>query len=422
MNKKLTDLPVLAIVMSVQHSILKLKGKVQHYQWGGVTFLPELLGEKNETHKPYAEYWMGIHPLAPSTVEVDGREMLLSDVISQDPVRYLTAPVWEQFGGFPYLLKIMDVHDMLSIQVHPTRAAAISGFERENSLGIPLDAPNRNYKDTNHKPEVMLALSEFWLLHGFRSKEAIERVLEDVPEFNVLLPLFRKEGLYSLYRFLMEMDQSNVNNMLESLIKREIRHYHAGELQKSEPGWWVARLFEQKQVTGDLDRGIFSIYLLNLVKLQPGEAIFQAAGVPHAYLEGQNVELMSNSDNVLRGGLTPKYIDVVELLANTVFEPVEPVILTGDEMGRGERRFSFPIPDFGLMSLYLQAGQSYEATAQSPEIWFVLEGGLIINNDLVAKKGEAFLIFPYSDYTFQTSGNTRLCKAFVPVAEDYSQA
>ncbi len=404
-----------------QHTLLKLKGSVQHYQWGGVTFLPELLGEKNVDQQPYAEYWMGIHPSAPSSVELNGSVSSLTDIIATDPIRALGPYVHEKFGNLPYLFKILDVKDMLSIQVHPTREAAREGFERENAAGIAINAPNRNYKDQNHKPEVMLALSEFWLLHGFRSDQAIDATLEEVPEFTVLLPLFRKEGLAALYKFVMELDQASVNSMLSGLVKRVLRLHREGALKKSDPAWWVAKLFGNQEPTGDLDRGIFSIYLLNLVVLQPGEAIFQAAGIPHAYLEGQNVELMANSDNVLRGGLTPKYIDVAELIANTSFDAVEPAVVTGEVVGKGERSFTFPIPDFGLLSLSLQAGDHYDCYAQGPEIWFILEGGIIIDHQMVLKRGEAFFVFPNASHRFETSGNTSLCKAFVPVTEDYSQ-
>lgn len=407
--------------MQSSYTILPIQGKVQHYEWGGFSFLPALLGIKNEENKPFAEYWLGVHPLGLASVTVQNETYLLSDLISQNPEQALSPTVLSQFGGLPYLLKILDVNQMLSIQVHPTREVAKAGFAREDSLGIARNAYNRNYKDENHKPEVMLAISEFWLLHGFKNQVKLGAILDSVNEFQVLLPLFRKEGIKSLYSFIMEMDQTSVTNLLMPLVKREIRNKKDGILTKNDPGWWVSKYYHDTNPVGDIDRGIFSIYFFNIVQLQPGEAIFQGAGIPHAYLEGQNVELMSNSDNVLRGGLTSKYIDVAELLANTSFEPVIPQIMKGTKLKDGETVFEFPVPDFGLTHISLSESATFEDRAFGPEIWMVMEGGVIINNQLVRKKGEAFIVFPGQDYHFQTSGKTQLCKAFVPFKNAYAQ-
>lgn len=407
--------------MSNHYSILKLQGKVQHYEWGGYSFLPQLLGIKNEENRPFAEYWLGVHPSASAQVAFQNSWYPLQQLIDEQPDQTLSPVIRKKFGNIPYLLKVMDVREMLSIQVHPSKENAIAGFERENQQGIPLSAPNRNYKDQNHKPEVMLAISEFWLLHGFKQKDQLEQTLENIIEFQILLPLFRKEGLQSLYRFIMEMEQQSINDLLLPLVKREIRRKHEGLLTKNHPGWWVAKHFNDKAPTGDIDRGIFSIYFFNIVCLQPGEGIFQGAGVPHAYLEGQNIELMSNSDNVLRGGLTKKHVDVAELLANTDFNPITPAILNGQNQRDGERVFHFPVPDFSLTHLSLNGDTSFEDKAVSPEIWIVIEGGVIINQQLVIKKGEAFIIFPGQSYQLLSSGKSSLYKAFVDLPDAYSQ-
>jgi len=407
--------------MSNHYSILRLQGKVQHYEWGGYTFLPELLGINNQENRPFAEYWLGVHPLASAHVEIHHSRLPLQELIDQDPSKALSPEVLQKFGNIPYLLKVMDVREMLSIQVHPSKENAIAGFEKENKAGIPLNAPNRNYKDQNHKPEVMLAISEFWLLHGFKQKERLENILNEVIEFQILLPLFKREGLQSLYRFIMEMEQQSINDLLLPLVKREIRHKQEGTLTKADPGWWVAKHFNNQSPSGDIDRGIFSIYFFNIVCLQPGEGIFQGAGVPHAYLEGQNIELMSNSDNVLRGGLTKKHIDVPELLANTDFSPITPTILKGKPMRDGETVFHFPVPDFSLTHLVLQGNTIFEDKALSPEIWIVVEGGVIINQQIVIKKGESFIVFPGQSYQLLSSGKTSLYKAFVSVSDAYSQ-
>jgi mannose-6-phosphate isomerase len=408
--------------MTVSYTISPLQGKVQHYEWGGFSFLPELLGINNEEKRPFAEYWLGVHPLGSAMVLCADSSIPLIDFIKNDPVKSLSVSVNNHFGDLPYLLKIMDVRKMLSIQVHPTKEVAIEGYEREDKMGVARNAYNRNYKDRNHKPEVMLAISEFWLLHGFKQHNLLEEVLANTQEFQILLPLFKREGLASLYSFIMEMDQQSVNDLLLPLVKREIRNKRDGLLTRNDPGWWVAKYYHEENPVGDIDRGVFSIYLFNITQLQPGEAIFQGAGVPHAYLEGQNIELMSNSDNVLRGGLTSKHIDVPELLANTRFESITPKILKGTPLKDGETVFYFPVPDFALGYLQLNEAALFEDKASGPEIWMVLEGGVIINNEMVMKKGESFIVFPDQSYTFRTSGKTALCKAFVPADNAYSQS
>lgn len=385
-----------------------------HYAWGGTDFLPALLGIDNLQHQPFAEYWMGAHPAAPSELLTREGNLSLYTVCQQDPVSVLSEKVVNRFGELPYLFKIQDVNEILSIQVHPSKAEAEKGFDREEAEGIPINAPHRNYKDRNHKPEVMVALSEFWLLHGFKQLADIEKTLEDVPEFNVLLPYFRKEGLKALYQFVMEMQQPEINAMLTQLIKREIRRKNDGELTKQQPGWWVARIFQGKTDMGDIDRAIFSLYLFNIVQVNPGEAVFQAAGVPHAYMEGQCMELMANSDNVLRAGLTPKHIDVPELMKHTVFESIQPQVMPGNPVQPGVRVYPCPVADFGIARVDLTAGLSYSGTSASLEIWAVTAGGAVVNNSLALKRGEAFVVFANETYTIETSGDCTLFRAFVP--------
>ncbi|MES2371317.1 MAG: mannose-6-phosphate isomerase, class I [Bacteroidota bacterium] len=400
--------------METNEGIYKLKGKVLNYEWGGYEFLPHLLNISNPEHKPFAEYWMGAHPLAPSEIHTDNGDISLYTIIKEKPEAVLSDKVFNRFGELPYLFKVQDVKDILSIQVHPSKEEAEKGFAREEAEGIPIKAPYRNYKDRNHKPEVLVALSEFWLLHGFTSRSIIEKTLEEVPEFNILLPYFKREGLKALYQFVMEMKQEDINALLTNLIKREIRRKHENELTKEMPGWWVAKIFSGKTEMGDIDRAVFSIYFFNIVKVNPGEAVFQSAGIPHAYLEGQCMELMANSDNVLRAGLTPKHIDVPELMKHTVFESIVPNIMKGETILPGEKIYPCPVDDFGIAKIDLSASVSYTNTASSLEIWIVLEGGALINNQLVLKKGEAVAVFAGASYTIQASGNCTLYKAFVP--------
>jgi mannose-6-phosphate isomerase len=397
-------------------SIYKLKGKVQHYAWGGKDFIPQLIHFYNIENKPCAEYWMGAHPSASATIVVNEKEVLLKDYIQQNASEVLTEKVYQQFGELPYLYKILDVHDMLSIQVHPSKEEAAKGFEREEKEGVAITASYRNYKDKNHKPEVMIALGEFWLLHGFMDLKKIEQRLLEVKELNVLLPLFKAEGLKALYQFLMEMEVKDSDSILQPLLEREIAHKKNGLLNKSMPGWWASKLFNEGDVIQNIDKGVFSIYLFNIVGLQYGEGIFQAAGVPHAYLEGQNVELMANSDNVLRGGLTPKHIDVPELLKHTIFKPITPHILSGEIIGNYEKKYPCPVPDFAISKITLDAGNTYSALSTSPEIIIAIKGGCVVNShetNMPIKTGEAFFVLPQNHYSITASGHCELYKAYV---------
>jgi mannose-6-phosphate isomerase len=399
--------------MQDSNKIFKLKGFNQHYAWGGFHFIPHLLGIANPENKPFAEYWMGAHPSASSTLQTPQGDILLSYLIQQNPETILTKEVFQKFGELPYLLKVLDVKDMLSIQVHPTKSEAEKGFDAEEAAGIPVNAPNRNYKDRNHKPEVMVALSDFWLLHGFKEKNLLEKTLEEVQEFNILLPLFKLEGYKALYQFVMEMTQQDANAFLMPVVKREIRKKMDGELTKANPGWWVAKLFENAQAINTIDKGVFSIYFFNIVNAKPGEAVFQGAGLPHAYLEGQNIELMANSDNVLRGGLTPKYIDVPELMKHTLFEGIIPNIMKGTEIRTGEKNYPCPVADFAISKISLSGNSSYANITEGLELFILTDGAAVINNHLVVKSGEALCMLPGAEYQIQSSGNCTLYKAYV---------
>ncbi|TAG30573.1 MAG: mannose-6-phosphate isomerase, class I [Sphingobacteriia bacterium] len=400
--------------MTFNERIFKLKGVVQHYAWGGLEFIPSLLGEPNKAEQPCAEYWMGAHPSAPSLLLLNQEWVSLKKLIDEHPNQIITSAVQDRFGELPYLFKVLDVSDMLSIQVHPTKAEAEKGFDAEEAAGIALNAPNRNYKDRNHKPEVMVALSEFWLLHGFKKTSILADTIEMNIELSVLLPLFKKEGIKALYQFVMEMDQSDVNAVLMPLVKKALRLKLDGSITKTDPAWWAAKLYEKTGIPENIDRGIFSIYFFNIVKVNPGEAVFQKAGVPHAYLEGQNIELMANSDNVLRAGLTPKHVDVAELMKHTLFEEVIPDIMQGKPIQRGERVYPCPVADFGISKIDLSADHNFAGCAYSLEILIVTAGGMVVNNKLALKRGEVVAMLPGAEYNLTASGTCTLFKAFVP--------
>lgn len=400
--------------------IFKLEGRVQHYTWGGMDFIPALLHLSNADKKPFAEYWMGAHDNVPAEVVLpDGTRQPLNAFIKQDAVAALGQPVHQRFGRLPYLFKVLDVKDMLSIQVHPAKKAAESAFAAENMKGTPLNAPNRNYKDNNHKPELMLALSDFWLLHGFKSPQALVTILMQTPELQFLVPVFEGKNYHALYERVMTMDQHEVDEHLQPLLDRIVPLYEKGFLNRTQEDFWAARAAKTFCEPNKLDRGIFSIYLFNLVNLKPGEAIFQDAGIPHAYLEGQNMELMANSDNVLRGGLTNKYIDVPELMHHTRFEAVIPDVLKGtDGPVMGETIFPTPAADFELRRLTLKAGVPVTLTASTAEIYFVYEGAVKAadgQSELSLGNGETLLAIAGAEFEWKALSDAVVFRATVPL-------
>jgi mannose-6-phosphate isomerase len=396
--------------MSNKNNIFKLHGTVQHYPWGGYKFIAGLLEKENIENEPYAEYWMGAHDNSPTELAGTGP---LNEYIRKNPW-VLGSEVEKRFGRLPYLLKILDVKDMLSIQLHPTKKSAEIEFERENARGIALNAGNRNYKDDNHKPELMLALGDFWLLHGFRSPTELRKIRPEVPELAFLLPIFENGGYKDLYESVMTMEQSQVNAYLQPLLNRIIPLYQSNSLSKNNPDFWAARAALTYNRDGNIDRGIFSVYLLNLVHLNKGESIFQDAGILHAYLEGQNVEIMANSDNVLRGGLTPKHIDVAELMKHVIFEPVVPNIIKGKSVNEFEQAYLTPAQDFELSCIKLNAGQSYHTRSNTLDILFVLSGSVEAGDQQLKHlfhKGEAFAITSGTSFTLQSLSGVLLYRA-----------
>ncbi len=392
-----------------------LSGSVKHYAWGGTHYIPKLLSTHNPESKPFAEYWLGTHPGGQSRVWLSETASTgLADLIRSEPRRYLGKKVVDQFGELPFLLKVLDVKGMLSIQVHPNKEEAKKGFERENEAGIPLDAPNRNYKDANHKPEVMLALSDFWLLHGFNPRLA--GILENHEVLGPLLPLLESKGLQGLYKYVMELPQAGVDEMLRPLAEKIVPLYEDDQLSKSSPDFWAARVItESKPAFENLDRGIFSIYFFNILHLKQGEAIYQGAGVPHAYLEGQNIELMSNSDNVLRAGLTPKHMDIPELMKHTQFDFIQPEIMRGDILGK-LINYNCPTPDFQLHALTLKAGESFSDHSKGPEIWIMMKGKADWTGfrSVQTQQGQAVFVIPDEYFTLHAQEDAQLFRAIVP--------
>jgi mannose-6-phosphate isomerase len=414
----------------VEARVLTLQGVVQHYDWGGHNFIPDLLGMENSTRRPFAELWIGAHAKAPSLADVGGAIEPLDELIAEEPDAILGQAANARFGGhLPYLFKILDVRKMLSIQAHPTLEQARRGFARENAEGVGLEANSRNYKDDNHKPEIGVALTEFWMLHGFRPLEQIAESFSQMPELGALMPDFgqrlvkasnkasdqaghhnheaRRALLRTLYSTIMTMPQDQVDQLLNALLARLQAKPTA---DKNSADYWALRAAENFPLPGGRrDRGIFSVYLLNLVHLLPGQGTFQPAGVLHAYLEGVNVELMANSDNVLRGGLTTKHVDVQELLSILTFEGGTPNVFGGELVSGQERTYRTPAEEFELSRIALAPHSRYAGDAPyGPKALLVLDGSAKLTSAgacLSLGRGSIALVPCGTQFVMETHGD-----------------
>lgn len=294
-------------------SFLSMQNPIQGYDWGSHDALTTLFGIPNPAGKPQAELWMGAHPNGCSEVVLAGQAQKLSTLIENTPAAVLGEATQARFGSLPFLFKVLCAEKALSIQVHPSKAQAEAGFAKEEAAGISSKAANRNYKDPNHKPELVFALTPYQAMNGFRAIPAIlalfERIkLSALAELVAALAASQNEaGLQHFFHQLLVLEGARKEEALAGLLA------YAGEHQDEETFALITSL--AAQYPGDV--GLFSPLLLNVVTLQPGQAMYLDACTPHAYVRGTGLEIMANSDNVLRAGLTPKYIDVAELLACT---------------------------------------------------------------------------------------------------------
>ncbi|MBK8870498.1 MAG: mannose-6-phosphate isomerase, class I [Elusimicrobia bacterium] len=346
--------------MVEKDGVVVLSPGVQHYEWGGSSVIADLLDRSNTDGRPFAELWMGAHPGNPSKVaRASGDSVGLDELIARDPEGLLGRETAAHYGGLPFLFKVLDAAKPLSIQVHPGLEQARAGFADEDARGVPRQAPSRNYKDANHKPELVVAFGiDFWALRGFRPYSQITELLGAHPELHKLAREFvpTAEGLKRLYGSFMTDRTENVEALLRPLLDRWRRENQKAPFPKEDPRYWVLRADAQFSSPGRTDRGLLSVLLLNLVKLKPGEALYLPAGVLHAYLEGTAMEIMANSDNVLRGGLTPKHVDVPELLKTVVFEGALPEVLSPRAVRGAESVYRTGAAEFELRRLDLRAG------------------------------------------------------------------
>lgn len=389
--------------------IFKLTGTHQHYDWGGTSFIPNWLKLKQTEDKPYAEYWLGAHRSVPSLIEFEGQWLPLDRVIDKAP-KLLGEESRAKFGDeLPYLLKILDVKQPLSIQLHPTKAEAELGFERENQLGIALNASNRTYKDRNHKPEMMIALSDFWLLHGFRPLAEMKSVLAERPSLQGLTQRIDTVGLPQVYREIMQATQAQLEKWLLPIISEKQLEYQQDKLKWDNPDYWVLYSMEAMGISSEkLDAGLLCFYLFNIVNLKKGEGIYQGAGLPHAYLRGQNIELMAASDNVIRGGLTPKFVDIPALLNTIEYREVVPKIIPAYQ--GEEALYLYPTPeakDFAMQRLSFNPFDEEAFITTSASILLVMAGSLYIDlgeDSIHLSQGEA--VFISADTQVDTIGES----------------
>lgn len=359
---------------------------------------------------------MGTHPKGQSLVIVDEDRIPLQQFIDRQPTFLLGQEVVQRFGAaLPYLFKVLAASQPLSIQAHPSRQQAQKGFARENKEGKALDAPDRNYRDDNHKPEIICALTPFWALNGFRP----------VAEAAALLAPVCPDGLKDVWQHLKKEGESSLRLFFETMmtLPAEKRTKAGAEvLIKARP------LAEQSPVYGWMvklagaypaDMGVLSPALLNLIRLKPRQAIYLPAGQLHAYLDGVGVELMANSDNVLRGGLTPKHVDMPELLRVVRFAETPIMILEAMPAGTAESIYQCPAEEFSLSIIRTASKRPYVSPSiRSVEILLCTDGqGSIeagMQGEMKIKRGDNLLVPAAIDH-YTVHGHVTLYKAAVPL-------
>ncbi|WP_367042546.1 mannose-6-phosphate isomerase, class I [Streptomyces sp. Je 1-332] len=380
----------------------RLTNTIRPYAWGSTTAIPELIGVE-PTGEPQAEMWMGAHPGAPSRT---GRGPL-DEVIDEDPGHELGRAAVAKFGPrLPFLLKLLAAGAPLSLQVHPDLEQAREGYEDEESRGVPIDAPHRNYKDANHKPELICALTEFDGLCGFRDPvEAADLLaglgVDSVKPYVDLLHAKPEDG--ALREVLTAVLTADPEEMAATVTE-------VTEAAKRLGGAYAPYAGIAHHYPGD--PGVIAAMLLNHVRLQPGEALFLGAGVPHAYLDGLGVEIMANSDNVLRCGLTPKHVDVPELLRIVRFEPTDPGVLRPEASPDGEEVYETPIDEFRLSRFVLSDGAApHDLTAATPQILLCVAGTVRVGDAGELTAGQS--VFVPADEKAELSGVGTVFRATV---------
>jgi mannose-6-phosphate isomerase len=362
--------------------MLRLVCPTQAYAWGSPTAIPAILGVP-PTGAPVAELWMGAHPSAPSRAVVAGSGAAgvpLDELLRDDPQATLGASVTERFGpALPYLLKVLAADAPLSLQVHPTIAQARAGFDAEEAARVPLTDAHRNYKDRNHKPEMLYALTPFEGLCGFRTPRRAAELLTGLGAALArdLAAILRSgppgEALRAAVARLLDSDcrpsPTEVAEVADACRERLADGSPAPDADRT-----VVRLAEAYPG----DPGVVTSLLLNHVTLQAGEALFVPAGAVHAYLRGTAIEIMASSDNVLRAGLTRKHMDVAELLATIEYVAAPPIRIAPEPAYRATQVFSPPVDDFVLSVTTAGGDAEQRLPGGGPRILFCTEGDVVV--------------------------------------------
>ena len=398
---------------------LILKNSIQKYAWGSYSAIQQLMNE-SPSEEPWAELWMGAHPKASSQINIHGKWFFLSDYIRSYPEKILGKKTAEKFNNaLPYLFKVLAAEQPLSIQAHPNAQQAKNGFERENKKGLGLNAESRNYKDCSHKPECICALTRFTGLKGFRKTASAVELLERFCPLSLAdeIKTLKNKNLKLFFQSLMELtDPRKAAVITEATQNAEKMHPSDINAQ------WLLKLYRQYPA----DIGVISPLFLNLFCLESGQALFLPAGELHAYLDGLGIELMANSDNVLRGGLTPKHVDIPELLNVLNFVESDIDILIPSRISDCEEKYPVFAEEFQLSTIDINDSKNYISKKQrSMEILLCVEGNArvsykaeqseSINTDMIElHKGDSVLI-PAALDSYKLAGNAHFYKAGVPV-------
>jgi mannose-6-phosphate isomerase len=403
-----------------------MRNRIRPYAWGSRTAIAELLGEPSPAPHPQAELWLGAHPGDPSELVGSHGSRRLDEVIADDPVGQLGRGGAQRWGKrLPFLLKVLAADQPLSLQAHPTMAQAEAGFAAEEAAGVPLNHPNRNYKDRFHKPELICALTEFSALCGFRDPAVTVALLRElkVDELKPYLMLLSEQpdsdGVRALFSTVMTLPQAKLNILLDAVMTAAATAVRAGS--PFAPEYRVALELGERYPG---DSGILAAMMLNLIVLQPGQALYLPDGNLHAYLSGVGVELMASSDNVLRGGLTPKHVDVPELMRVLDFSAGDREILFGDEISRHEVVYKTSAQEFELSRIDLDGdggGDILGLPSGAPQIVLCTEGSAELVNGsgatLVLRRGQSAWI-PASDTKVSVWGDGTLYRATVGLPPD----
>ena len=329
-----------------------LRGAIRPYAWGSRTAIANFTGRAAPTAHPEAELWLGAHPADPAWVEESDGSRSLLDVVSQDPEGQLGSAVRARFGDrLPFLVKVLAAEEPLSLQAHPSAEQAEEGFAREDRRGVPLSSPIRNYRDRSHKPELIVALEPFEALAGFRPVARTVDLMRALsvsdldPYIGLLLGQSDADGLRALFTTWITAPQPDLDVLVPAVLDGAIEYIRSGQTEFEAEAKTLLELGERYPG----DAGVLAALLLNRVHLEPGETIALPAGNLHSYLSGVGLEVMANSDNVLRGGLTPKHVDVPELLRILDFHPVTAAELSPETIREGtELRYATPAPEFAV--------------------------------------------------------------------------